>query len=68
VGSGYYRNPQRQFVPVCLSHQVFPQPLSEEDERKCLQEMQRGGEEARNILIEHNLRLVAHVVKKSYDL
>jgi len=47
-----------------LNNQVFPQPLSEEDERKCLQEMQRGGEEARNILIEHNLRLVAHVVKK----
>jgi RNA polymerase sporulation-specific sigma factor len=47
-----------------LNNQVFPQPLSEEDERKCLQEMQSGGEEARNILIEHNLRLVAHVVRK----
>lgn len=42
----------------------FPKPLSAEDEKKYLQEFAEGSQEARNILIEHNLRLVAHVVKK----
>ena len=43
---------------------LFPEPLSPEEEQKCLQEMANGSEEARNILIERNLRLVAHVAKK----
>lgn len=43
---------------------VFPQPLSEEDETKHLQRMADGDGFSRNILIEHNLRLVAHIVKK----
>ena len=43
---------------------LFPEPLSLEEEQKCLQEMANGSEEARNILIERNLRLVAHVAKK----
>lgn len=42
----------------------FPKPLSREEEAECLQKMQSGDEDARNRLIEHNLRLVAHVVKK----
>ncbi|MDK2794245.1 MAG: polymerase sporulation-specific sigma factor [Caldanaerobacter sp.] len=42
----------------------FPSPLSPEEERKYLEAYKRGDEEARNILIERNLRLVAHVVKK----
>jgi len=42
----------------------FPKPLSAEDEKKYLQEYVNGCQDARNILIEHNLRLVAHVVKK----
>ena len=42
----------------------FPQPLSSEDERKFLTEYAQGDEDAKNILIERNLRLVAHVVKK----
>ena len=42
----------------------FPQPLSSEEERKYLNEYSMGSEEAKNILIERNLRLVAHVVKK----
>lgn len=42
----------------------FPKPLSREEEAECLQKMQSGDENARNRLIEHNLRLVAHVVKK----
>lgn len=47
-----------------LNNQVFPQPLEAEDEREYLEQLQKGSEEARNILIEHNLRLVAHVVRK----
>lgn len=43
---------------------TFPQPLSEEDEADCLRRMAAGDGEARNILIERNMRLVAHVVKK----
>jgi len=42
----------------------FPKPLTREEEDVCLKRFAAGDEEARNILIEHNLRLVAHVVKK----
>ena len=42
----------------------FPKPLSREKEQKCLAEMQSGNQEARQKLIEHNLRLVSHIVKK----
>ena len=42
----------------------FPKPLSREEEAKCLQRMREGDDSARNQLIEHNLRLVAHVVRK----
>lgn len=42
----------------------FPKPLPPQEERKYLQLAQAGDLEARNILIEHNLRLVAHVMKK----
>lgn len=42
----------------------FPKPLSREDESIYLERFAAGDEEARNVLIEHNLRLVAHVVKK----
>ncbi len=43
---------------------VFPEPLSKEEETKAIEAMQKGDKEARNRLIEHNLRLVAHIVKK----
>lgn len=43
---------------------VFPEPLSLEEETKCIELMAKGDKEARNKLIEHNLRLVAHIVKK----
>lgn len=49
-----------------ITNNTFPQPLSEEEERKYLDLLSKGSEEARNILIERNLRLVAHIVKK-YD-
>ena len=43
---------------------VFPEPLSEEDEKRYIYLMVNGDKEARGELIEHNLRLVAHIVKK----
>lgn len=43
---------------------LFPEPLSAEEERKCLEKLKQGDDEARNILMERNLRLVAHVAKK----
>lgn len=42
----------------------FPQPLDEAEERRQLELMAQGDEQARGKLIEHNLRMVAHVVKK----
>ena len=44
----------------------FPRPLKAEEERMYLERMAQGDLEARNILIEHNLRLVAHIMKKYY--
>ena len=46
------------------SNNVFYDPLSSEEEEKYIKLMQMGDKEARNKLIEHNLRLVAHIVKK----
>lgn len=43
---------------------LFPEPLSAEEEKRCLEKLKQGDDEARNILIERNLRLVAHVAKK----
>jgi RNA polymerase sporulation-specific sigma factor len=45
----------------------FPKPLSAQEEQKCVDAwLQHGDIQARNTLIEHNLRLVAHIVKKYY--
>lgn len=44
----------------------FPKPLKAEEEREYLERCAAGDLEARNILVEHNLRLVAHIVKKYY--
>ena len=49
-----------------LSVGSFPKPLTEEEERHYLALAQQGDLEARNILIERNLRLVAHIMKKYY--
>lgn len=43
---------------------VFPNPLSKEEEEELIKKMMQNDREARNKLIEHNLRLVAHIVKK----
>lgn len=52
------------FFTGSYSNQVFPEPLSNEEEEEVIQKMLNGDKEARNKLIEHNLRLVAHIVKK----
>ena len=46
------------------SNEMFPKPLTAKEEQKYIKKMQEGDKEARNKLIEHNLRLVAHIVKK----
>ncbi len=46
------------------NNNVFPMPLSEEEERALILQMEEGDKTARNTLIERNLRLVAHIVKK----
>lgn len=46
------------------SNEVFPPPLSSKEENECIIKMKNGDENARNKLILHNLRLVAHIVKK----
>ncbi len=47
-----------------LNNNAFPQPLSDEEETYYLEEFKKGNMNARNTLIEHNLRLVAHIGKK----
>lgn len=47
-----------------IKNNAFPQPLSDQEEEKNLVLMAKGDQKARNLLIEHNLRLVAHIVKK----
>ena len=46
------------------NNNLFPEPLSSEEEKEYLEKMKNGDEEAKNILIERNLRLVAHITKK----
>jgi len=52
------------FFVSYVKNNTFPQPLSQEKEAKYVREMMEGDPVARNKLIEHNLRLVAHIVKK----
>lgn len=52
------------FFTGSYSNSVFLEPLSNEDEEKYVKLMLEGNNDARNKLIEHNLRLVAHIVKK----
>ena len=46
------------------SSNLFPEPLTAEEEKECLEKMKNGDEDAKNIIIERNLRLVAHIAKK----
>jgi RNA polymerase sporulation-specific sigma factor len=52
------------FLVSYIANNIFPQPLSEGEEAKYLNLLSRGDKQARKILTEHNLRLVAHIVKK----
>ncbi len=45
----------------------FPKPLTKKEEEKTIERMINGDKEAKNILIERNLRLVAHIIKKYYS-
>lgn len=51
-------------ISYISSGTVFPQPLSRTEKEKYLKRLAAGDEEAKRILIEHNMRLVAHIVKK----
>lgn len=44
----------------------FPKPLSQKEERECFEKIKLGDIDAKNKLIEHNLRLVAHIIKRYY--
>ncbi len=52
------------FFTGSYGNNVFPEPLSNEEEEKYIDLMLNGDSNARSILIEHNLRLVAHITKK----
>lgn len=59
-----------RFVSLILGispSQNFPPPLSAEEERELFQKMRDGSSEARSKIIEHNLRLVSHVIRKYYS-
>ena len=45
----------------------FPKPLSNEEEKECFRKMKEGDKTSRNKLVEHNLRLVSHIIKKYYS-
>ena len=58
---------QGNFTALRLGAQgSFPKPLSAQEERRCLELAAAGDQAARGKLIEHNLCLVAHIVKKYY--
>lgn len=52
------------FFTGSYSINVFPPPLDKDEEDRCIKLLEQGDVDARNKLIEHNLRLVAHLVKK----
>lgn len=55
------------FILHVTRSETFPKPLTKAQERKLLERSGRGDVNARNKLVEHNLRLVAHIIKKYYQ-
>lgn len=55
------------FMSGRLREACFPKPITREEEEYYIDLMENGSREAKNVLIEHNLRLVAHIVKKYSD-
>ena len=55
---------RKLFITGSYSNQVFKEPLSKEEEDMYIEKLKQGDKDARCKLIEHNLRLVAHIVKK----
>ena len=55
---------QLVFLTGYLSQNAFPQPVEEHDEAERVKRLQKGDAEAKDVLIQHNLRLVAHIAKK----
>lgn len=64
IGLLTYFFKQLFFFVSFVKNNTFPQPLPPEEEKKYLERLAEGDATARNKLIEHNLRLVAHIVKK----
>ena len=58
---------QLLFFALHIEGSSFPKPLSAKKERKCFERMENGDTGARDMLVEHNLRLVAHIIKKYYS-
>ncbi len=60
-----------QNIVFCILHvdysTSFPSAISKEEEYNAFEKLEKGDENARNFLVEHNLRLVAHIAKKFYD-
>lgn len=52
------------FFGIVAGRGSFPRPLTREEERQAILQMQEGDEDARRRLIEHNLRLVSHIARK----
>jgi RNA polymerase sporulation-specific sigma factor len=52
------------FTSFVSNIQGFPKPLTKEEELEWIEKLRNGDKDARNVLINHNLRLVAHIVKK----
>lgn len=52
------------FALHLINNNTFKNPLSAKEEKECIIRMEKGDENAKNKLIEYNLRLVAHIVKK----
>lgn len=55
------------FILHVCGNGIFPKPLSSKEEAKYLELSSQGDLSARNKLVEHNLRLVAHIIKKYYS-